>query len=185
MRITSGLLRMIFSPSKPIPSVRWSSAAISSTGDSKNATCTQRRQRDGAFDSQSVIGRSTPPPTFSRPCVKPPARNPSDRAVQHQVREKCERDRNDLEGVIIRRDVRIVFRHACSYFVLSEYCSAPQSFHPNQCAPAAVSCIIFSASSRVKVLGFWTGGKSLNVAAHCAASSCAPYRTGMWSINQS
>src|SRR5262249_53709692 len=32
---------------------------------------------------------------------------------------------------------------------------------PGQCAPATVSCIIVSASSMVKVLGFWTGGKSL------------------------
>jgi hypothetical protein len=30
--------------------------------------------------------------------------------------------------------------------------------------PAAVSCIAFRASSRVKVFGFWTGEKSLKVA---------------------
>ncbi len=46
-------------------------------------------------------------------------------------------------------------------------------FRP-QCAPAAVSCIIANAWSRVKVFGFWMGGNSLKVAAHCAASACAP-----------
>jgi hypothetical protein len=37
---------------------------------------------------------------------------------------------------------------------------------PLQFMPAAVWCIAFSASSSVKVLGFWMGGKSLKVAAH-------------------
>ena len=45
---------------------------------------------------------------------------------------------------------------------------------PAQCMPAAVSCIAFNASSSVKVLGFWIGGKSLKVAAHCDAAACAP-----------
>ena len=50
----------------------------------------------------------------------------------------------------------------------------PEAERGAQCIPEAVSCIILNASSRVKVLGFWMGGKSLNVAAHCAASACAP-----------
>src|SRR5208337_5026407 len=45
-----------------------------------------------------------------------------------------------------------------------------------QCIPAPVSCIILKASSIVKVLGFWMGGKSLKVAAHCPITYCAPYR---------
>jgi hypothetical protein len=43
-----------------------------------------------------------------------------------------------------------------------------------QCAPAAVSCITASAWSSVNVFGFWMGGKSLKVAAHCDAAHCAP-----------
>jgi hypothetical protein len=43
-----------------------------------------------------------------------------------------------------------------------------------QCMPAAVSCIATNAWSRVKVFGFWTGGKSLKVAAHIAPSAWAP-----------
>src|ERR1700722_1619005 len=45
---------------------------------------------------------------------------------------------------------------------------------PLQCMPLAVSCIAFKASSSVKVLGFWMGGKSLKVDAHCDAAACAP-----------
>ena len=48
------------------------------------------------------------------------------------------------------------------------------SERPRQCMPAAVSCIAFNASSSVKVLGFWIGGKSLKVAAHWDAAACAP-----------
>jgi hypothetical protein len=45
-----------------------------------------------------------------------------------------------------------------------------------QCIPAPVSCIILKASSIVKLLGFWMGGKSLKVAAHCPIAYCAPYK---------
>ena len=41
--------------------------------------------------------------------------------------------------------------------------------------PVAAELNIFSASSMVKLFGFWTGGKSLKVAAHRFAIAMAPY----------
>ena len=56
----------------------------------------------------------------------------------------------------------------------SEYFSAERRLewsplHIGSYLPTVAELIIFSASSMVKLFGFWTGGNSLKVAAHLSA----------------
>jgi hypothetical protein len=63
-------------------------------------------------------------------------------------------------------NIFIMFIRGAGSASRGETAAPTASESPLQFMPAAALCIDFNASSSVKVLGFWIGGKSLKVAAH-------------------